>query len=69
MKSRVEIENFSGKSVESVYQDFHARVFTANLTAAMVHPAQDVVEQMKDTVVLFFNRSNIRRLISDLQTS
>lgn len=85
MKSRVEIENFSGKSVESVYQDFHARVFTANLTAAMVHPAQDVVEQqtqerrypyqvnltqalskMKDTVVLFFNRSNILGLISKL---
>lgn len=45
MKSRIEIENFSGKSVELVYQDFHARVFTANLTAAMVHSAQDVVEQ------------------------
>lgn len=85
MKSRVEIENFSGKSVESVYQDFYARVFTANLTAAMVHPAQDVVEQqtqerqhsyqvnltqalskMKNTVVLFFNRSNILGLISEL---
>lgn len=85
MKSRVEIENFSGKSVESVYQDFHARVLTANLTAVIVHPAQDVVERqtqerlhpyqvnltqalskMKDTVVLFFNRPNIRELISNL---
>lgn len=85
MKSRIEIENFSGKSVESVYQDFHARVLTANLTAVIVHPAQDVVERqtqerlhpyqvnltqalskMKDTVVLFFYRSNIRELISNL---
>lgn len=45
MKSRIEVENFSGKSVESVYQDFHAKVFTANLTAAMIHPAQNTVEQ------------------------
>jgi hypothetical protein len=42
-KCRIEIENFSGKSAESVYQDFHAKVFTMNLTAAITHPAQDVI--------------------------
>jgi hypothetical protein len=42
-KCRIEIENFSGKSVESVYQDFHAKVFAMNLTAAITHPAQDIV--------------------------
>jgi hypothetical protein len=42
-KCRIEIENFSGKSVESVYQDFHAKVFAMNLTAAMTHPAQNVI--------------------------
>ena len=45
MKSRIEIENFTGKSVLAVYQDFHAKVFTANLTALLAHPAQKVVEQ------------------------
>ena len=45
MKSRIEIENFTGKSVLAVYQDFHAKVFTANLTAILAHPAQKVVEQ------------------------
>ena len=30
MKCRVEIENWSGKSVLSVYQDFHAEVFSKN---------------------------------------
>ena len=45
MKSRIEIENFTGKSVLAVYQDFHAEVFTANLTAILAHPAQKVVEQ------------------------
>jgi len=42
-KCRIEIENFSGKSLESVYQDFHAKVFAMNLTAAMTHPAQDII--------------------------
>lgn len=35
MKSWIEIENFSGKSVESVYQDFFAKVFAKNLTATL----------------------------------
>lgn len=45
MKCRVEVENFSGKSVESVYQDFHAKIFTMNLTAAIAHPCREIVEQ------------------------
>lgn len=45
MKKRVEVENWTGKSVLSVYQDFHAKVFTKNLTAVLVHPAQQVVEE------------------------
>jgi hypothetical protein len=35
MKSWIEIENFSGKSVESVYQDFYAKLFAKNLTATL----------------------------------
>ena len=35
MKSWIQIENFSGKSVESVYQDFYAKVFAKNLTATV----------------------------------
>lgn len=45
MKCRVEIENFTGKSVLSVYQDFHARVFSKNLTAMLAFPARLSVEQ------------------------
>lgn len=43
MKCRIEIENFSGISVLAVYQDFHAKVFTANLTAILAQPAQEIV--------------------------
>jgi hypothetical protein len=40
-KWRVEIENFSGKSVHCLMQDFHAKVVTTNLTAIIVHQAQN----------------------------
>ena len=35
-KQWLEIENFSGKSAESVRQDFHAKIVSLNLTAMMV---------------------------------
>jgi len=84
-KARLELENFSGTSVLAVYQDFHAKVFVANLTAILARPAQEVVAQdslekkyrcqvnmtnalskMKDTIVLFFHRSNILPLLQSL---
>jgi len=45
MKLRIEIENFSGKSVESIYQDFHAKVFTKNLTTILKTGMQDQVNE------------------------
>lgn len=35
LKYRLQIENFSGKSVHSVYQDFHAKLFSKNLAAVI----------------------------------
>ena len=43
IKCRIEVENFSGISVLAVYQDFHAKIFTTNLTAILSRPAQEVV--------------------------
>jgi hypothetical protein len=40
LKCRGEMENFTGKSVHSVMQDFHAKVVTTNLSALMAHQAQ-----------------------------
>ncbi len=45
MKCRIEIENFTGKSVLSVYQDFHAKIFTKNLTAMLAYPTRQTIEQ------------------------
>ena len=44
MKCRIQMENFTGESVEAVYQDFYARVFMMNLAAIFMHPAQEVVD-------------------------
>lgn len=43
IKSRIEVENWSGKTSLSIYQDFHAKVFTKNLTAILTHSAQALV--------------------------
>jgi hypothetical protein len=45
IKSRIEIENFTGKNVESVKQDFHANIFTCNLTSILAFPVHDKIEQ------------------------
>ncbi|MCL5029551.1 MAG: IS4 family transposase [Bacteroidetes bacterium] len=49
MKSRVEMENFTGKSPEEIKQDFHARTFTQNLAAILAFPVhEEVKENNKD---------------------
>ncbi|MGB5553356.1 MAG: IS4 family transposase [Flavobacteriaceae bacterium] len=48
LKSRIEMENFSGKTARSVKQDFHAKVFLMTLCAAYAHPIEEkVVEEYK----------------------
>ena len=48
IKCRLELENFSGKSVLSVYQDFHAKVFTKNLVWIMAFPGNNVLRQQHE---------------------
>lgn len=38
IKCRMDLENFSGKSVLSVYQDFHAKIFAKNLVWILAFP-------------------------------
>ena len=48
LKSRIELENFSGKTARAVKQDFYAKVFLMTLCAAYAHPIEDkVVEEYK----------------------
>lgn len=76
LKYRLQVENWSGKTVHSVYQDFHAKCFSKNFTAVIAATTTDdiikksvalkhvhqinfaqALSQMKDTIVLLFNRS------------
>ncbi len=43
LKSRIELENFTGKTAKAVKQDFHAKVFLMTLCAAYAHPIEDRV--------------------------
>ncbi len=45
MKCRIELENFSGQTVLTVYQDFHSRVFSKNFTSILTFAAQDKVDE------------------------
>lgn len=49
MKCWLEVENFSGKSVLSVYQDFYAKVFSKNLTSVLAFPTREIIEQNSRT--------------------
>lgn len=49
LKTRLEVENWTGLTVSAIYQDFHATVFTKNLTAILTQPAQQVLIQHNST--------------------
>ena len=45
MKSRLEIENFSGLSVEAIKQDVHAKVLTKNIAAIAILEADAIAKE------------------------
>jgi len=45
MKSWIQIENFSGKSVESISQDFYAKIFAKNLTAVLADSTEEDIRE------------------------
>ena len=53
LKNRLDIENFSGRTVESIYQDFYAMLFISNFESVLTIPAQKSLnEKKKKTSVL-----------------
>ena len=45
LKHRIELGNFSGKTLESIYQDFHAKIFSKNLTSIIVNPVEKSISE------------------------
>jgi hypothetical protein len=48
IKSRLDLENFSGVSVEAVRQDLYATVFLSNLESVLTAPAQQQLRQKSE---------------------
>lgn len=46
LKAALELENFSGKTVLAVQQDFYANVFTSSLTAMLSLPVHEQIERL-----------------------
>jgi hypothetical protein len=44
LKSRIELEAFSGKTAKAVKQDFHAKIFMMTMCAAYAHPIEEKVK-------------------------
>jgi len=66
MKMRIEVENWSGKSVLAVYQEFHAAIFIKNLSALLAQPAQREVAQQSQEKKLDY-QVNMTNLLSKLK--
>jgi hypothetical protein len=66
MKCRIEVENFSGKSSLSVYQDFHAAVFSKNITSILVASARERVEKAAASRVIDY-KSNFTQALSTMR--
>jgi len=45
MKSRLDLENFSGQTAEAIHQDFHSALLLCNLETILTGPAQSVLRQ------------------------
>ena len=46
MKCRIQMENFTGKTVHSIYQDFYSKVFTKNLTAVFIESVGGRIQRL-----------------------
>lgn len=74
-KSRLQLEAFSGKTARAVKQDFFAKVFMANMTAALAFPVEEKLKeeqkasgrkhlhQVNKTNALAFVKENITGLL------
>lgn len=68
MKCRLQIENFTGKSVHSVYQDFHAKIFSKNLSAIIAGTVKENVQQ-KSSFCIFEHQVNFSQALSSMKNS
>jgi len=68
LKYRLQIENFSGKTVHSVYQDFHAKLFSKNLVAAVASTTKNQILKKSETLK-FVHQINFAQALSRMKNT
>lgn len=68
VKYRIQIENFSGKTVHSVYQDFHAKMFSKNFTAVIATTTRDDIIKKSETLK-YVHQINFAQALSKMKGS
>jgi hypothetical protein len=68
MKYRLELGNFSGKTVESVYQDFHAKILSKNITTILSLPTQKIIDRNTSLRKLNY-KSNFTEALSSMKNA
>jgi len=66
LKYRLQIENFSGKTVRSVYQDFHAKLFSKNFTAIIAATTKNEIIQ-KSEDLKYLHQINFAQALSKMK--
>jgi hypothetical protein len=68
MKYRLEVENFSGKTVHSVYQDFHAKVFSKNMTSLIVSTTKNEIAKKSESLT-YAHQINFAQALSKMKNT
>lgn len=68
IKYRLEVENFSGKTVHSVYQDFHAKMFSKNLTSVIASTTKNEIAKKSETLA-YVHQINFTQALSRMKNT
>lgn len=66
LKYRLQVENFSGKTVHSVYQDFHAKLFSKNLTAIIAATTKNEIIKKSENLK-YVHQINFAQALSNMK--
>ena len=68
LKYRLQIENFSGKTVHSVYQDFHAKIFSKNIASVIAGTTKKEIS-IKSKSLLYIHQVNFAQALSQMKNT
>lgn len=64
IKGRLDLENYTGKSVESIYQDFYSTTFVSNFESDLSRASQHKMDANKPKKMINSNRCKVNKAVS-----